>query len=272
MTSKITLALLLCTPAVSAQVTHQVSIQNQQFVPAIITIQLGDSVRWTNNDQILHTVSEGTDHVVNGNEAFHSTLWQSGQFLEHTFDAAFLASFPRTNDTYPYFCEPHNWMTGTVAVTSPSEPGSGYGFCTAGPCGNDDASAGCENTTGSGALLSATGSPSVSSDNLVLRATQLRPNQPAVYFMGPNAIDAPFGDGRRVVGGSLNRFSVQFIGGAGDLNLGPGIADYASANFSVASQITSGSTWRFQCWYRDPGGPCGSGHNLTNGYAVPFSL
>ena len=34
--------------------------------------------------------------------------------------------------------------------------------------------------------------------------------------------------------------------------------------------ITAGSTWSFQFWYRDPGGPLGSGFNLSDALRVGF--
>jgi hypothetical protein len=38
---------------------------------------------------------------------------------------------------------------------------------------------------------------------------------------------------------------------------------------SPAAQITAGSTWYFQTWFRDPGfGP--AGFNLSNAVEVPF--
>ena len=40
---------------------------------------------------------------------------------------------------------------------------------------------------------------------------------------------------------------------------------------SAATIITSGSTWNFQCWYRDPNtSPCGTAFNLTNGYELTW--
>ena len=150
--------------------------------------------------------------------------------------------------------------------------GTPYCFCpNGGICFNPDATAGCRNSTGAGALLTATGTTSVFADNLVLTTTSLPTGQLGLYLMGANPINITFGDGIRCVGGSLRRFPIQNSGAGGVMTLGPGIVNYTIANFAPAFWITSGQTWRFQNWYRDPGGPCGTNFNLSNPIAVTFT-
>ena len=38
-----------------------------------------------------------------------------------------------------------------------------------------------------------------------------------------------------------------------------------------AGQITVGSTWNFQLWFRDPMGPGGTGFNLSSAVSVTFT-
>ena len=38
-----------------------------------------------------------------------------------------------------------------------------------------------------------------------------------------------------------------------------------------AAWILSGQTKRFQFWYRDPVGPCGTGFNLSNALVLTFT-
>ncbi len=151
--------------------------------------------------------------------------------------------------------------------------GTPYCFCpNGGICFNPDANAGCMNSTGAGALLSATGTTSVGADNLVLTTTSLPPFQFNLYFMGPNPVNVLFGDGIRCVGGNIVRFNPPTNSGAGGTSsLGPGIVAFSIANFTPVHWITSGQTWRFQNWYRDPFGPCGTGFNLSNAIAVTFT-
>ncbi len=91
--------------------------------------------------------------------------------------------------------------------------------------------------------------------------------------MGQGTTSFFLGDGLRVVasgsGSGLYRFPVHPSGANGVLTYGPGLVASAM-NHPVAGQIQSGQTWNFQVWYRNVGGPCGSGSNTTNGLSVVF--
>ena len=157
----------------------------------------------------------------------------------------------------------------SVATISITGPVSSYcfGATAACPCGNaGGAGEGCRNSTGAGALLSASGSVSLSANDLALAATSLPLSQSGILYMGPNQIQAPFGDGLRCVGGGalgIVRFPVTNSGPTGTIPLGPG--------FLTGTPISSGSTWNFQAWYRDPQGPCGNAFNLSNALSVTFT-
>jgi hypothetical protein len=155
-------------------------------------------------------------------------------------------------------------------------PATLYCFCASGaPCGNTDASAGCANSTASGALLSASGSASVGADDLVFTATSVPTNKNGIFYMGGGTAQIPFGDGQQCVvagGTGIFRYApVQNSGPTGTLVLGPGIVA-RSQSFAPAGRIQAGQTWNFQAWFRDPAGPCGSGFNTSNGGAVLFGL
>ena len=90
--------------------------------------------------------------------------------------------------------------------------------------------------------------------------------------MGPSQVPATaFGDGLRCVGGTLRRFPVVAANAAGTADIGPGLVAASGALFPPAGTIVAGSTWSFQHWYRDPGGPCGTGYSVTNAVAVTFT-
>jgi len=150
-----------------------------------------------------------------------------------------------------------------------------YCFGVGCPCGNDDAKAGCANSSGGGALLTACGSESVAADDLLLTASGLPTNKWGLFYMGAAQLDMPFGDGQRCVGsggvGMFRFFPLQNSGPLGTLVLGPGIAAHASASFPGAGHIDPGDTWSFQTWYRDPAGPCRFGFNLSSAVAVTFA-
>jgi len=149
----------------------------------------------------------------------------------------------------------------TFCTGAPITP---YCFGTNCPCGNDDPNAGCRNSTGQGALMSAAGSPSVGADDLTLTVSNVPANKSGLLFMAPVQNELPLGDGKLCGTGGFTRFGVQNSGATGVLGEGPGIA--------AAKGINPGETWNFQGWFRDPAGPCGNGSNTTNAASVTFSL
>ena len=136
------------------------------------------------------------------------------------------------------------------------------------PCGNDSASGGCANSSGSGASISAAGSTSVAADDLVLTVTDVPAGKFGVIYMGGAPHSAPFGDGLRCVkagAAGIVRFPLQNSGAAGELVRGPGLVALRPAS------LVPGSTWYFQAWFRDSGGPCGGGINLSDAIEVTFA-
>jgi hypothetical protein len=137
------------------------------------------------------------------------------------------------------------------------------------PCGNLDLSAGCQTSAGTGALLSASGTSSVSADNLVLTATALPGAQFGLFFMGPNMTLTALGDGMRCVSGGIYRFPVLTSTGAGVMEFSQ-VVGHSHLQFPANGMIQPGSTWNFQAWFRDNGGPCGSGSNLSHALSIDF--
>ena len=147
--------------------------------------------------------------------------------------------------------------------------GSGSTGC---PCANNDGHGGCLNSTGQGAVLAACGTNSVNADDLVLEARWLPPSVNSLAFMGQGTASLFLGDGLRVVGpgsgSGLYRFPVHQAAN-GVVTYGPGLVATAM-NHPPAGQIQAGQTWNFQVWYRNVGGPCGTGSNTTNAVSVAF--
>ncbi len=77
-----------------------VDIADFAFEPADLTVSVGDTVTWTNQDSTGHTVT-GTD------EARAPTTLNEGDIYELTFGEA---------GEFPYACEIHPDMEGTVVV------------------------------------------------------------------------------------------------------------------------------------------------------------
>jgi len=154
-------------------------------------------------------------------------------------------------------------------------PGAAYCTCPSidAPCANPDPGAGCANSLGAGAVLLGGGSSSVFSDDLELDTTGLPPGEFGLYYMG-SAMIGPFafGDGLRCVGGDVHRYLPPIlIDPMGTASKGPGIIAFACSTFPASACPMVGDTWNFQFWYRDPGGPCASSFNLSNGWSVMFT-
>jgi hypothetical protein len=148
---------------------------------------------------------------------------------------------------------------GAVYVFSANQvcdPGVPSCFGIGCPCGNDDAAAGCANSTGSGALLTGSGSTSVAADDLLLTASGCPPNNSGLFFSGNTTFAPPFivGDGFGCVGGLSFRYFPGVVNASGVFTK----TDLAST--APAGLIVPGTTRHFQAWTRDVtcGPPAGS--------------
>jgi len=79
---------------------------NECFIPAEVSVSVGETVTWSNDDTAAHTVTSGLPaEGPDGN--FDSSLFMAGTTFDHTFDDA---------GEYDYFCMVHPWMIGKVSV------------------------------------------------------------------------------------------------------------------------------------------------------------
>jgi plastocyanin len=267
--ARASLLVLLGSPAIAGVIVVQAN--GTSFSPANITISEGDTVRWLRTDRLVHSITEGTDGAINGNEAFHGWVGPAnGNVFEHTFDAAFVTANPRPGGVYDYFCEPHFWMgmAGTVRVVAAPGTPACFGDVTGGPCpcGNTGSTgAGCANSTGQGAKLSATGSNSAAAASLVLHGSQLVPNTPGLYFQGTllanGGLGLLFGDGLLCASGTIQRLEVRTSSPQG--------TSQTTVNIVAEGSVSAGQTRFYQLWYRNTqGSPCGPQFNTTNAYQV----
>jgi plastocyanin len=101
---------MLMPGAVAAAADASVSIRDFAFQPATVTVRVGDTVTWTNRDDVIHTVK-----------------WSGGQ--PESPDLAKGESYSRTFGrvgVFPYVCGPHPFMTGSVRVLA-AAGGTGAG-------------------------------------------------------------------------------------------------------------------------------------------------
>ncbi len=124
------------------------------------------------------------------------------------------------------------------------------------------------NSAGYRALMNLQGTVSLNDNSCVLVTTGLVPNQPGLYYYGPDQISLPFGNGTRCVGGTVFRLNPSQVSSA--LGVATRILDFTQAPLnSGPGMIVPGSTWNFQYWYRDPAGG-GSNFNLSDGLSITF--
>jgi plastocyanin len=120
---------LFGTPAVKAQESATVSVDDNVFVPAAVTIDVGGTVTWNWTGSNPHTVTADDG-------SFESAQQTTGSFT-HTFDTA---------GTFGYFCEVHGQaMSGTVTVNAAT--------------GGEPTAAVASPTTAAGAATPTTGAP-----------------------------------------------------------------------------------------------------------------
>ena len=90
---------------------HAVSIAGSSYSPANVTVAVGDTVTWTNSDQISHTATADGG-------SFDTGPLGNGASASATFANA---------GTFAYHCLIHPDMTGTVVVEAASSGGGGSG-------------------------------------------------------------------------------------------------------------------------------------------------
>ncbi|MDQ3882200.1 MAG: plastocyanin/azurin family copper-binding protein [Thermoproteota archaeon] len=86
------------------------TLAENAFQPNPVQVSIGATVTWTNDDSQPHTVTSGLSGQPDGrfdSSPNFNPLLNSGQTFEHTFTEA---------GEYPYFCQLHPNMIGTVQV------------------------------------------------------------------------------------------------------------------------------------------------------------
>jgi plastocyanin len=93
---------LACVAQRALAADAQVTLDNFAFTPAVLTVQSGTKVTWTNRDDIPHTVTDAASP-----RRFHSGPLDTGDSFSFTFARP---------GTYRYFCSIHPHMQGSVVV------------------------------------------------------------------------------------------------------------------------------------------------------------
>jgi hypothetical protein len=152
--------------------------------------------------------------------------------------------------------------------------GSGATLCPCDPGQSGNAGEGCANSTGRGALLSASGIASVANDQAVLRVEGVPATVSCLFFQGNvqqnGGNGTAFGDGILCVNSGVIRLGTR--------NAVAGVAQYgyqigADVPISIRGSIPAvGGTRHYQVWYRNAAAFCtASTFNLSNGLTLQWT-
>jgi plastocyanin len=135
---------------VAAAASGSVTISDFEFTPASITVDVGDTVTWSNAGPTAHSATATAG-------SFDTGIFSEGQSRSHTFDEA---------GTFSYICTPHPQMKGTVTVQAAAAQGGDDG-------GSSGDASGSDTGTESDTAPSGTGSTSTSDSAATLPSTGL---------------------------------------------------------------------------------------------------
>ena len=76
------------------------------FLPSEVTVNIGETVTWSNDSSVIHTVTSGNPED-GADGLFDSSIIMSGDTFSHTFTE---------EGQYSYFCSIHPWMQGSAIV------------------------------------------------------------------------------------------------------------------------------------------------------------
>jgi plastocyanin len=150
--------LLLTQPTSARAANTSVSIVDNSFSPQSITIAMGDTVTWTNNGTMNHTVTADDG-------SFTSGTLSPGNTYSHTFTSA---------GTFRYYCQFHGGtggvgMSGTVVVNTSSSSTSSTANSTS-TTNNTSTTTATSTATGTGTSTSATttsAAPTISNGSVI---------------------------------------------------------------------------------------------------------
>ena len=80
---------------------NTVTIKSMAFTPSTLSVKVGDTVTWKNNDGLTHTVTSDDD-------VFDSGAMSNGKSFTFTFNEA---------GTFSYHCEFHQTMRAKIVVS-----------------------------------------------------------------------------------------------------------------------------------------------------------
>ncbi|MCP3915381.1 MAG: hypothetical protein GY711_07485 [bacterium] len=215
----------------------------------------GDTLVWGTGSQAFFQI-DGSQTVASGSALANTVLLDlsgtstatSVSYVGHSGDGAWVTN-ARGVGALAFF---------DVPIVECSEPPPAP-YCVTSP-----------NAVGPGARILAAGSQSIALNLFTLEIGAATPNQFGLCFYGTGTTQVPAGNGVLCIdlSGGLHRLPVVQSDALGNaffqLDFGAPPMD------AGAGQVVAGTTYNFQYWYRDPGGPGGTDYNFSDGLAVAF--
>jgi plastocyanin len=98
---------------IEVKIPQGVNEGGNHFEPETLKVGKGTTVKWTNEDDSIHTVTSGSPQSSSWGTKFDSSYLSGGETYEHTF---------KSTGTFDYFCTLHPYMTSKIAVSKESTP------------------------------------------------------------------------------------------------------------------------------------------------------
>jgi len=242
-------------PSVSGTGVSQRSIEADDIagVQFVYGVAAASKPRITNVSVSLNNISiSGQNFAASGNEVWFT----NANATTPNTNPMVVVSGVSSNGTLINVAPPANAGSGDVLVKVPG--GSHSTISNAWPVDVDDAQCPtplnfcvgeANSANSSGAIMSYSGSTSVSANDFVLNSFGLPPNKTALYMYSQNqSVFHQFGNGWRCLGNPLFRiYPLTTSDFNGDI-----IFPVDLNSLPAAGQISVGQSWGFMCWYRDP--------------------
>ncbi|MFT4537901.1 MAG: hypothetical protein ACI841_004029 [Planctomycetota bacterium] len=184
--------------------------------------------------------------------------WAAGEPNDAPAPEDFLIYMPNSNPNEWNDAREDHWNIRGYVIEFDGGASIGSNYCLAVP-----------NSTTQPSVISASGQDSVSANNLTLSAEPQPMNQPGIFYYGPNQVQQVFGNGFRCIGAGATGIARLPVVNSGSGGVMSHAVDLSSPP-TPSTQITAGSTWNFQAWYRDPLGG-GAAFNLSDALEITFT-
>ena len=125
------------------------------------------------------------------------------------------------------------------------------------------------NSSGSSAVMSATGSNVAANNDITLQASGMPANQFGIFVVAASQNQIPLSNGFLCVTGTIGRYvgpgQIRSTGTTGAFELQIDLQAIPQGGGTAGT--SAGQTWNFQAWFRDG---VGAGSDFTDGYQIDF--